>query len=319
MNRTITSEIIVASSLCQHKAFLLLCTQERGTLHEYEQILQQRKHATQNQVLQSLPTNPNSCFSTLAALRSAGDVVASATLLADGFEAVCGMVAKVRHPSSPSECSYEPAIFVGTYSITKEQKLELLFAGYVLGKIQGKLPEQGKLIGADGVPHRVKFGKESTDLLLPLLHPLQQWAIASSSQPPPLILNKHCPSCQFRDLCKARAEKEDNLSLLSSIKAKDIHHYAKKGIFTVKQLSYVYKPRRPSKRAKNIQATHKPEFQALAIRMGKVYLHHIPTFSRQPVELFFDMEGIPDQQCYYLIGLLISEDNTCSYHAFWAG
>ncbi|MEO6887821.1 MAG: IS66 family transposase, partial [Ktedonobacteraceae bacterium] len=51
---------------------------------------------------------------------------------------------------------------------------------------------------------------------------------------------------------------------------------------------------------------------------GKVYLHHIPTFSRQPVELFFDMEGIPDQQCYYLIGLLISQENTSSYHVFWA-
>jgi hypothetical protein len=189
MNRTITAEIVTASALCPHKAFLLLCTQERGTLHEYEQILHERKRATQHQALQALlPTNQDSCFSTLAALRSAGEVLVSATLLAEGLEAVCGMLTTVRNPSSPSERGYEPTTFVGTHSITKEQKLELLFAGYVLGKIQGKLPEQGKLIRADGVPHRVKFGKESTDLLLPLLHPLQQWAITSSPQPPPLIL-----------------------------------------------------------------------------------------------------------------------------------
>jgi len=47
-------------------------------------------------------------------------------------------------------------------------------------------------------------------------------------------------------------------------------------------------------------------------------LQQIPTFSRQNVELFFDIEGIPDRQFYYLIGLLICEDNICTYHAFWA-
>src|SRR5258708_8520248 len=114
------------------------------------------------------------------------------------------------------------------------------------------------LIGADGIIHRVKLGA-STDVLLPMLQTLQTWTSSSSLQPPPLLLNKHCPSCQFRDLCQARAVKEDNLSLLAAIKPKDVQHYGKKGIFTVKQLSYVYKPRRPSKRAKNLHAAHKPE------------------------------------------------------------
>src|SRR5205807_1423349 len=159
---------------------------------------------------------------------------------------------------------------------------------------------------------------ESDNILLPLLRPLQTWITVSSPEPPPLLLNSHCPSCQFRDLCQARAVKEDNLSLLAAIKPKDVRYYEKKGIFTVKQLSYVYKPRRSSKRAKNLQATHKPELQALAIRTGKIYLQQIPTISRQNVELFFDIEGIPDRQLYYLIGLLICEDNTCTYHAFWA-
>ncbi len=318
MSRTITSEVLVASSLCLQKAFLLLCTEEKGTLHEYEQILQQQKLAMQSYSLSTLlQRNLDIRSYTPAALTSACDVLINVTLVTEGLEAVCGMLTKVVQPSSLGEYSYEPEIVVGTYSIAKEQKLELLFAGYVLGKIQGRVPEQGKIIGVDGMSHRVKL-ENSADILFPLLRPLQKWTTASPPQPPPLILNKHCPSCQFRDLCKARAEKEDNLSLLASIKPKDIQRYEKKGIFTVKQLSYVYKPRRPSKRAKNLQATHKPELQALAIRTGKIYLQQIPTYSRQNVELFFDIEGIPDRQLYYLIGLVICEDNTCSYHAFWA-
>src|SRR5260221_433734 len=48
MSRTVTSEVLIAYSLCPQKAFLLLCTEEKGTLHKYEQILQQQQHATQN-------------------------------------------------------------------------------------------------------------------------------------------------------------------------------------------------------------------------------------------------------------------------------
>ena len=318
MHNVITSEIVVAYSQCPQKAFLLLCTEEKGTLHEYEQILQQQKLTTQNQFLTTLSqTNLDIQFYTPAALISACDAFVNANLMTEGHEAVCSMLTKVVQPSSLGEYSYEPAIVVGTHSITKEQKLELLFAGYVLEKIQGKVPEHGKIIDVDGISHHVKLG-ESANILLPLLRPLQAWITVSSPEPPPLLLNKHCPSCQYRDLCQAKALKEDNLSLLTAIKPKDVRYYEKKGIFTVKQLSYMYKPRRPSKRAKNLRATHKPELQALAIRTGKIYLQQIPTISQQNVELFFDIEGIPDRQLYYLIGLLICENNSCSYHAFWA-
>src|SRR6266487_1812966 len=318
MHNAITSEIVVAYSLCPQKAFLLLCTEEKGTFHEYEQILQQQKLATQNQFLTTLSqTSLDIHFYTPTALISACDAFVNANLMIEGLEAVCSMLTRVVQPSSLGEYSYEPAIVVGTHSITKEQKLELLFAGYILGKIQGKIPDHGKIIDVDGISHHVKLG-ESANILLPLLRPLQTWITVSDPEPPPLLLNSHCHSCQFRDLCQARAVKEDNLSLLTAIKPKDVRYYEKKGIFTVKQLSYVYKPRRPSKRAKNLQATHKPELQALAIRTGKIYLQQIPTISRQNVELFFDIEGIPDRQLYYLIGLSICKNNSCSYQAFWA-
>ncbi len=316
--RRITAEIMVAYSQCPQKAFFLLCTDEQGTPHEYMRILEQQQELNRMNYIRLLKQSPPEVPPQIVRdLAHEGDLVIKATLRAEDLEAHYDVLTRVESSSFLGAYSYEPAICVGTHSINKEQKLELLFAGYVLGKVQEKFPEHGKLIGVDGIAHQVKLGN-STDVLLPLLRPLQTWSSATSPQPPPLLLNKHCPSCQFQDLCQARAVKEDNLSLLASVTPKDVQHYEKKGIFTVKQLSYVYKPRRPSKRAKNPHATHKPELQALAIRTEKIYLQQIPTLSRQAVELFFDVEGIPDRQLYYLIGLLICLENTCTYHAFWA-
>lgn len=39
---------------------------------------------------------------------------------------------------------------------------------------------------------------------------------------------------------------------------------------------------------------------------------------RQDVEIFLDIEGVPDQKFYYLIGLLIYVKGEISYYSFWA-
>ncbi len=41
MNSPITGDILVAAAHCPRKAFLLLCTKERGSPHDYARILQE--------------------------------------------------------------------------------------------------------------------------------------------------------------------------------------------------------------------------------------------------------------------------------------
>jgi hypothetical protein len=74
------------------------------------------------------------------------NLIIKATLKSEGLEVYCNVLTRVESSSSSHGSSYEPTIVVGTHSINKEQKLELLFAGYVLGKIQGQVPEHGKVI-----------------------------------------------------------------------------------------------------------------------------------------------------------------------------
>lgn len=319
-NRIITSEIVVAYSQCPRKAFLIFCTGEKGTPHEYTRILERHKDMNRRIYLSDLKQKMleiqdyDVCF-----FQDGSDIIINATLKAEGFEAGSDLLTKVEASSSLGECSYEPTICVGTHSVSQEQRLELFFAGYVLGQIQGRLPAAGRIILVGQRSREVKL-ENCGKTLMPLLEDLREWATASSPEPPPLILSKHCPLCQFYSLCRAKAEQEDHLSLLDQIATpKAVQKYEKKGIFTVKQLSYLYKPRRRKKRTRNPpKLIYKPELQALAIRTGKIYLQELTELSRQAVELFLDIEGIPDQQLYYLIGLLVCETGTCEYHSFWA-
>jgi predicted RecB family nuclease len=282
-------------------------------------ILQRRKEALQRDYIKELKQkNPDVQSYSLENLKSRSDFLVNSKLKAEGLEADCGILTKVDGSSFLGRYSYEPTIFIGTYRIDKYQKLESFFIGHVLEKIQGKIPVAGRIIGMDGKSHKVRL-ENSSKALIPLLEPLQEWADAPSPEPPPLILNKQCDYCQFQSTCKEQAEQEDNLSLLDAISTpKAVRRYEKKGIFTVKQLSYLFKPRRRKKRARSSQLIHKPELQALAIRTSKIYLQELPELSRQSIEFLLDIEGIPDQGFYYLIGLLVCDKDASTYHSFWA-
>jgi predicted RecB family nuclease len=320
MNKTITSEIVVAYAQCPRKAYLLLCDSDAGRVNEYIAILERQKSIHQNSYLENLrqqyPVIPTYNG---RELRNGSSFLMSGILQNEDCEATYGILTKVLSPSLLGEHSYEPTIFAGTHQIDGDRKLELIFVGYVLGQIQDKPPTIGRIIDAGLKSHTVSLDN-FYKILTPILKDLRELIQADFSKPPSLVLNKHCSYCQFQDLCQTQAEKDDNLSLLSHATAKVLKHYEKKGIFTVKQLSYLYKPRRRNKRAKKAPLRlHNIELQALAIRTNKIYLHELPQLTKKPIELFLDIEGIPDRQYEYLIGVLVcDETNLCKHYSFWA-
>jgi predicted RecB family nuclease len=319
MEPTITTDIVVAYSQCPRKAYLLLFSPGKGEPHEYVQILEQQRCANQERYIDHLQqTHADVQPYSVENLRKGSKVLINARLQVDGFAADCGVLTRVEGTSTFGKYSYEPSIFVGTHSISKEQQLELSFVEYVLERVQHKQSMAGRILGMDGMSHTVKLGA-SAKALRPILEPLHEWITVDEPKPPPIVLNKHCPLCPFQHSCLAQAEQEDNLSLLDGVTARVMRQYERKGIFTVKQLSYLFKPRKPKKRSrKPPPVTHKVELQALAIREHKIYLQELPTLSRQPVELIVDMEGVPDRGLYYLIGILVCQGDTTEHYSFWA-
>ena len=293
-------------------------SEEKGTDIEFVNILTERKNLQKDKCIASInPSKLDIQINKSNSRKSYGDILVNINLKSEYLDANCDILERVDKVTPPKKISYEPTIFIGTRSINNEHKHELAFAGYVLGEIVGQIPEKGLIVNADGENHKLNL-KPLMKSVRRIISTLQEWLVSPPSQPPPIILNRHCPYCQFQESCKLRAEETDNLSLLSGMTAKTLQRYEKKGIFTVKQLSYLFKPRRLHKQGRVRHKTHKPELQALAIRTGKVYIQEIPQFFRKNVELFIDIEGVPDRHQYYLFGLLECEEGRWTYHPFWA-
>jgi len=317
MQPTITSEVVVAYVQCPRKAYLLLFSPDSGEPHEYECILAERTRTQRLAYLNTLRQEREhvQVYDPEAVVDDRA-VLVEVRLTPPGVEASCDALIPMHIAQARHTPLYRPTMVVGTHTITEKQTLALRWIGSVLGQLQHTAPVVGTLVDAGGQPHHIKLGTLSPPLstILPRLH---QWLDTRPEIPPPVILNKACPSCPFRQACHRQAEAEDNLSLLDHMTPKMMQRYPRKGIFTLHQLSYVFKPRRGRKRAKKPPVRFNVELQALAIRTGKIYVYELPDLPRHPVELFLDIEGIPDQRFHYLLGLLICTGEHSTYHALW--
>jgi len=99
MNKTITPEVVVGYSQCPRKAYLLLCTEKRGTQHEYMQILEkQRQTAKRNYIENLQQENSDAQPYSLDNLKGNHKYLVNATLDADGYSAKCAVLTKILLP-----------------------------------------------------------------------------------------------------------------------------------------------------------------------------------------------------------------------------
>ena len=95
MPQIITTEILIAHSQCPHKAFLLLCTNTQGTVHDYVNILDEQRRANQREYLQIFTQqHANVQPYTLENLNKGCQFLINTDLHADGFEADCAILTK---------------------------------------------------------------------------------------------------------------------------------------------------------------------------------------------------------------------------------
>jgi predicted RecB family nuclease len=318
MGDKINSEFIEAFSLCPRKAFLLMteATPSPGP-HDYELVIREQAEANlQARRARLAERGDVVSFGGQAEMAAGREIIADADLTADGLHARCDFLTKVTEPSRFGRFSYEPVKVIGACRASRPDALGLTYQGLVLGEVQGRQPSSGTLVLLGDRPSKVKLTGKYKEVRR-IVEALRAWTCQPVEDAPPVVLNKHCPSCPFRDACLEQAEKEDNLSLLDRMTLKQMRRYHDKGIFTVRQLSHIYKPRRSRKKAKR-QVRHSLELQALAIRTGKVHVEHLPELPRSPVELFLDIEGVPDHDSHYLAGLLVCRGGAAEYESFWA-
>jgi len=240
-------------------------------------------------------------------------VILDCTLQTSDLSAHVHGLELVRSPRAKGRRAYVPIRFVSTERISTADKLLLTFDALVFSQTCGITPPRlGKLI----------HGQEYTTTtvpLAPLYAKVQSILTAISVQrtsptPPPLVLNKHCAECRYAAQCREIATKADDLSLLAKINEKDRKKYHERGVFTVTQLSYTFRPRRrPVERRK-----HEHALQALAIRKNQIHVVGVVTMKETGIPVYLDIEGDSDRDFYYCIGLRFETGGEMVQRSYWA-
>jgi predicted RecB family nuclease len=318
----ITEEIFGAYLKCKYKAYLKL----QGTVgeaSEYQRLLTRidvdYRKAAGRQLLRiqgnaAIAENP---LPLPEMIQNGKELILNASLNSD--EASCHLDAlfltsKMEAAAPPA---YSPVLFTPHERMTADDRLRLAFAALVLSRVQGTEPESGRIIyGPNFNASRVALPK----LVAMVRRAVGQiQTIQQSVTPPPLVLNRHCPECEFRRSCRVVAVEKDDLSLLRGLNAKEIAGLNQRGIFTVTQYSHTFRPARMRHIAEKAFRKHDASLQALAIREKKVYIAQRKPILNGKVKIYLDVESLTDPDRYYLIGLLIVQsDSNRRTNSFWA-
>jgi predicted RecB family nuclease len=253
-----------------------------------------------------------SSYANSAIWRVATDVC----LQTHGLESRLQAIEKVRPQGQVRFVQFIPYRFQFTNRLTKNDKLSLAFDALVLSEAMGCNVSFGKIMHGDGhTTFKVKLSslvstvrKEITGLT----------ALLADNSPPDLVLNRHCGECEFQARCRTQATEKDELSLLSGMSAKERKKLHGKGIFTITQLSYTFRPRRRRWQLRDKQERFHHSLRALAIREKKIHAVDllVPQLDGTPV--YLDVEGLPDRDFYYLIGIRVGTGDDAVQYAFWA-
>jgi len=209
-----------------------------------------------------------------------------------------------------------PIRFISTNKLSKDDNLLLAFDALVLSEVIGREVGFGKIVhGDDYVTKKVKTStlantvRTLTDKIITLL---------PTDSSPDLVLKRHCGQCEFQALCRQEAIKKDELTPPGGMTEKERKKYNSKGIFTITQLSYNFRPRRRPKRHVEKREKYHHSLKALSIREGRTHIVGKPELKLGGTPVYLDVEALPDIGFYYLIGVRVTTGDSVTQHSLWA-
>ncbi len=320
MTVPISDRLFVAYLQCKYKAYLKLAGKS-GIKGDCENSLDNenaayrrcaREHFLQMHQIISYP-EATATFKDIKNQKTAA--ATDVSIVNDRHDLIIDAI-ELASSSSSQKPVYHPIIYLRNQKSAKHDKLLLAFFGLALSYEQKVEPTIGKLITGD------KFSSSSVklSLLIKTASKLEKEIarMMETQTVPPLRLNDHCKQCEFHAECLSVARERDDLSLLKGLSGKEIDSLNKRGIFTVTQFSYTFRPRRAKKMMARKIVKHHHSLNALAIRTQTVYIAGRPELPTAPTRVYLDVEGIPEESFYYLIGLIIDDGKNVTVHSYWA-
>ena len=209
-----------------------------------------------------------------------------------------------------------PIRFNSANRITKENRLLLAFDAFVFSQAIGRKIVFGRIIHGENYSRlKIKVEALYTQVQKDLAAIRE---LLSADLPPEVVLKKHCIECEFQIVCNADAIAREDLSLLSGMSEKERKKLNSKGILTISNLSYTFRPRRKPKRLSGKQEKYHHSLKALAIQQGKIHVTGSEELKILGTPVYIDVEGLPDRDFYYLIGIRFSTGQEIIQHSLWA-
>ena len=221
-----------------------------------------------------------------------------------------------RVPAEAGSSEFIPIRFVPSNKPSRANRLTAGFDALVLSKVARQTTGYAKIVHGDSwTTMKVRVAAQLRELTR-IIGKLRN--LLAAATPPALILNRHCPECEFRDRCWAKAIEKDDLSLLAGLTDKERARLNRRGIFTVNQLSHTFRPRRRPKRLAARPEKYHHSLRALALREKKIHVIGKLQLRIHGTPVFFDVESLPDRDFYYLIGVRIEAEERSTVHSLWA-
>ena len=299
----INEQIIYDYYVCKYKAFLKY-HKTTGDVHNYEMFEQRKIEEKESFIFSKIKNGDN--FLDLKNTNTEQfyfnkfyELIQNVTF----FNSTFSIRVHLKSVKKSGEIGYlyYPVFFIPTYNIRQEHKLFIASCISVINNYSQHISQDCLVynLRSDN-PVNVQtndYRKEADTGLMELS------AIVDKS--PVLYLNSHCPLCEYKFHCKKIAKEQDNLSLLKGLSVKEIKKLNEKGIFTVHQYSFAFRPRKKRKKNTTFLVKHHHALQALAIRMNKTYIYSNTTIPTSSNMIFIDIEYLPEEIHPYLIGLVI--------------
>jgi predicted RecB family nuclease len=317
----ITEDIFQAFLKCETKSYLKLsgAVGDHCEFSDWEgKLIEEFKHQFYAELRSNYQENEILLDATLAQVfgNSECRLVFDCTVETSELISRIPMLERTTHSDKARQSPYIPVRLIPREKLASQDRLLLAFDAHVLLHASGKTTLFGKIIhGREHSIAKVKFDEllKTVEMVVGKIEAQQ-----TSQTAPQLVLNKHCHECEFQARCRRVALEKDNLSLLAGMTEKEIKKQHSKGIFSVTQLSYTFRPRRRPKRCSAMPEKYSHALKALAIRERKIHIAGNPELKIQGTPVYLDVEGIPDRNFYYLIGLRFWHGSGPVQYSFWA-
>jgi predicted RecB family nuclease len=163
-------------------------------------------------------------------------------LRTNGLESRLQAVERIPSEGRRKSLQLIPYRFEFANKLVRKDKLLLAFDALLLSETIGRQVSLGKILHGGGYSTlKVNLTSLASEVRKRIM---DIGALLAHNLPPDLVLNRHCGQCEYQALCHKQATERNDLSLLSGMSPKERERLHGKGLFTVTQLSYTFRPRR---------------------------------------------------------------------------